>query len=108
MSDRMIDRTYWAAALLLAIWAVVVGIGAGAADDETTPWFAFFALTGVAIAGGLWLEHRSVRFCEWIVLLVGVGVAFFTFWILFPIVLGLALIATWVMRYRRSPADVPD
>jgi hypothetical protein len=95
-----VDRTYAVAAVLLAVWAVVLGPLAGFGGDDVSNWFAFFSLAGVAMLVGLWIERRQRILGLILVVLPGVVVSVATFWLLIPIVVGLILVVTCIMRVR--------
>ena len=95
-----VDRLYAAAALLLALWGIVIGFAAGFGDDETSQWFAFFALIGVPIFAGLYLEPRKPLLGRFLVVPPGVAISVLTFWLGIPLLVGLVLLATAFLRWR--------
>ena len=91
------------ATALPAAWAVAFGFAAAFAGDDVSDWFAFFALTGVAMVAGLWIERRSPMLGGLLIVVIGVAVGVLTFWAIFPPILALVLLGSWMMR-RRRPA----
>ncbi len=100
-----VDRTYAVAAILLAVWAVVLGPLAGFEGDDVSNWFAFFSLLGVAMLAGLWIERQQRHLGRLLVVVPGVAVSVMTFWVIIPIVVGLVLITTWLMRVRADQGN---
>ena len=97
------DRIYAGAALLLAVWSILIGIAAGVGDDAGSNLWSFLSLIGVAIYIGLRIERRRRVLGVLLVVLLGTVISALTFGVFgIPVLVGLALVVTCFMRVRRA------